>query len=103
MSSNYLYSSLPTFSQSPTKSLTVDATAGGVAFAAPTNVGAQIWFDVQDADVMATFDGATAPTSSVGHRLSAGEKYRLQAGDAVKAKFIRQGAVNARIQYSEVV
>lgn len=61
-----------------------------------------IFFDIQDADVMATFDGATAPTSSVGHRLQAGEKYRIHVGCARNAKFIRQGSTSARIQYSEV-
>lgn len=99
-----LAATLPRFSSSQaTRSLAVDGTAGGVPFLAPSNPDVEYWFDIQDADVMATFDGITAPTSSVGHRLQAGEKYRAHAGDAIKAKFIRQGAVSARIQYSEVV
>lgn len=100
--SSILYSTLPRFSPGvATRSLTVDATVGGVPFATLAREDVFIWFDVQDADVMATFDGATAPTTSVGHRLTAGEKYRIHVGDARAAKFIRQGATSARIQYSE--
>lgn len=64
-----------------------------------------VFFDVQDADVYCTIDGATAPVSngasSVGHRLYAGNQYTWLSGNFSKARFIRQGTVDARIQSQE--
>lgn len=99
--SSILSATLPRFSSAPSRSLVVDGTAGGVPFLAIANLDGHVFFDVQDADVMATFDGVTAPTTVIGHRLAAGEKYRIHAGDAARAKFIRQSATSGRIQYSE--
>ena len=67
------------------------------AFADTTNM---IVLDVQDADVMCTFDGS-APTSTNGHRLYSGSQYTWSVAAAQQAKFIRQGATSAAIQASE--
>ena len=80
--------------------LTVDATAGGVQFSAFNETSTMIVLDVQDADVMVTFDGS-APTSTNGHRLYAGSHYTWSVAAAQQAKFIRQAASNAPIQASE--
>ena len=99
--SNILYANLPRFStRQATRRLTVDATVGGVQFGAFTDDNNLVWFDVQDADVMMTPEG-TAPTTTVGHRLAAGEKYLTTVGNAKLMKFIRQGGTSGTIQYSE--
>ena len=69
------------------------------AFADTTNM---IVLDVQDADVMCTFDGSD-PTSSNGHRLYAGSHYTWSRATATAARFIRQAGVDASIQASEFV
>jgi hypothetical protein len=80
--------------------LTVDSTAGGVQFSAFSDTTNMIVLDVQDADVMCTFDGS-APTTTNGHRLYAGSHYTWSTAAAQQAKFIRQGATSAAIQASE--
>lgn len=80
--------------------LTVDATSGGVQFAAFNETSTMIVLDVQDADVMVTFDGS-APTSTNGHRLYSGSHYTWSVAAAAQAKFIRQGASDAAIHASE--
>lgn len=90
---------------STTRRLTVDATAGGVAFGAiivadPLNL---VWFDVQTAGVYVTIDGATAPTTSVGHYLPINTNYTVNSVLAAKMKFIREAAVSAAIQYTELL
>ena len=80
--------------------LTVDGTAGGVQFSAFSDTTNMIVLDVQDADVMCTFDGS-APTSTNGHRLYSGSHYTWSTAAAAAAKFIRQGATSAAIQASE--
>ena len=80
--------------------LTVDATAGGVQFSAFADTTNMIVLDVQDADVMCTFDGS-APTSTNGHRLYSGSQYTWSTATATAAKFIRQGGTSAAIQASE--
>ena len=80
--------------------LTVDGTAGGVQFSAFGDTTTMIVLDVQDADVMCTFDGS-APTSTNGHRLYNGSHYTWSTAAAQQAKFIRQGAASAAIQASE--
>lgn len=80
--------------------LTVDATAGGVQFTAYTQTYVDtVELDVQDADVMVTFDGS-APTSINGHRLYAGNRMTWGVARFNAAKFIRQGATSAAIQAS---
>ena len=61
-----------------------------------------VFFDVQGADVMCTLDGVTTPTASIGHRLASGTNYTWYAGTFRKAKFIRQGAVDATIFSQEL-
>ena len=68
------------------------------AFADTTNM---IVLDVQDADVMCTFDGSD-PTSTNGHRLYAGSHYTWSRATATAARFIRQ-STDAAIQASEFV
>jgi hypothetical protein len=80
--------------------LTVDATAGGVQFSAFNDITNMIVLDVQDADVMCTFDGS-APTSTNGHRLYSGSQYTWSTAAAAAAKFIRQGSTSAAIHASE--
>lgn len=80
--------------------LTVDGTAGGVQLSAFGDTTNMIVLDVQDADVMVTFDGS-APTSTNGHRLYSGSHYTWSTAAASAAKFIRQGATTAYIQASE--
>ena len=80
--------------------LTVDNTVGGVQFSAFNETTNMVVLDVQDADVMCTFDGS-APTSTNGHRLYSGSQYTWSTAAAAAAKFIRQGTTNAAIQASE--
>jgi len=84
----------------PDQRLTVDATVGGVQFSTFSDTSNMIVLDVQDADVMCTFDGS-APTSTNGHRLYSGSQYTWSVAAAQQAKFIRQGATSAAIQASE--
>jgi hypothetical protein len=79
--------------------LTVDNTGGGVQFSTFGDTVTMIVLDVQDADVMCTFDGS-APTSSNGHRLYNGSYYTWATATAQQAKFIRQASTNAAIQAS---
>jgi hypothetical protein len=80
--------------------LTVDATAGGVQLSAFNDITNMVVLDVQDADVMCTFDGS-APTSTNGHRLYSGSTFTWSTATASAAKFIRQGSTSAAIQASE--
>lgn len=89
----------PRASQFPTASLTVSTSA--VSPVAPNNPVGLVFFDVQGADVMATMDGVTTPTASIGHRLASGTNYTWDAQSFARAKFIRQASTDARIQYSE--
>lgn len=59
-----------------------------------------IVLDVQDNDVMCTFDGST-PTSSNGHRLYAGQSYTWSRLAAQSAKFIRQGSSDGVVHASQ--
>ena len=67
------------------------------AFSDTTNM---IVLDVQDADVMCTFDGST-PSATNGHRLYSGSHYPWSTAAAAAAKFIRQAGTDAAIQASE--
>jgi len=80
--------------------LTVDNTVGGVQFSTFSDTTTMIVLDVQDADVMCTFDGS-APTTTNGHRLYSGSHYTWSTAAAQQTKFIRQGATSAAIQASE--
>lgn len=80
--------------------LTVDATAGGKQFSAYTQsyVNTVEW-DVQDADVMVTFDDS-APTTSNGHRLRVGQCGTWSAARFNAAKFIRATATDGTVHAS---
>jgi hypothetical protein len=80
--------------------LTVDGTTGGVQFSTFGDTTTMIVLDVQDADIMCTFDGS-APTSTNGHRLYAGSHYTWSTAAAQQAKLIRQGVTSAAVQASE--
>lgn len=82
--------------------LTVDNTVGGVAFATAFNEKTrQVMFDVQDYDVMCTIDGS-APTTTNGHKLTAGSRFTWSKEMAAAAKFIRLTANSATIHASEL-
>lgn len=82
--------------------LTVDDTAGGVQFATAFNEKTrQVMFDVQDYDVMCTIDGS-APTTTNGHKLTAGSRFTWSKEMATAAKFIRLTANSATIHASEL-
>lgn len=79
--------------------LTVSSSA--VAFADTFDSNTRyVVIDIQNYDVMVTFDGST-PTSSNGHHLVAGEKYTWHILTARTAKFIRQGANDAVVHGSQ--
>jgi hypothetical protein len=80
--------------------LTVDATSGGVQFSAFADLTRYVVLDVQDADVMVTFDGS-APTSTNGHRLYAGSNFTWSKAAATAAKLIRQGGTSGVVHASE--
>lgn len=73
--------------------LTVDSTAGGVQLSAFAADSDYIVWDVQDADIMVTFDGS-APTTTNGHRLYAGQAGTWSVPTATAMKAIRQGATS---------
>jgi len=80
--------------------LTVDATAGGLQFTAyDTRTVAVVDLDIQDADVMVTFDGSS-PTSTNGHRLYVGNAYTWATARFNNAKFIRQGSTSGTVHAS---
>jgi hypothetical protein len=58
-----------------------------------------VW-DVQDNDIMVTFDGST-PTSTNGHRLYVGEKDTWHVNTARAAKFIRAGSADGTLHVSQ--
>jgi hypothetical protein len=64
--------------------LTVDSTAGGVAFATP---GAAIgcYCNVETAPIRITEDGATAPTTAVGTLYNVGDRFLIWGHDNILA------------------
>ena len=91
-----IYRGTPVADQRLTVAASVTALS---AFSDTTNL---IVLDVQDADVMCTFDGSD-PSSTNGHRLYAGSHFTWSRATATAAKFIRQGSTSAAIQSSEFV
>lgn len=75
------------------KTLTVDATVGGVQFTAFDAATTAVYIDVQTAQCRMTLDG-TAPTTSVGHLLDIGDNMVLSLAQATAAKFIRTGGTS---------
>jgi hypothetical protein len=67
------------------------------AFSDTTNM---VVLDVQNADVMVTFDGSD-PSSTNGHRLYSGSHFTWSRATAAAARFIRQASTDAAVQASE--
>jgi len=82
--------------------LTVDATAGGVQFAALDAHTTHVFWTNEDAQARVTFD-ASAPTSSNGHIVDVGDSGVWSQTMATAAKFIRTGAVSAVIHVSQFI
>ncbi|MGA1375871.1 MAG: hypothetical protein ACO32S_04565 [Steroidobacteraceae bacterium] len=79
--------------------LTVSTTA--VQFATTFDITTNyVLVDVQDADVMVTFDGST-PTATNGHRYNSGAREYWSRQKAQAAKFIRQAGTDAAVQASQ--
>lgn len=102
MSFNYTnffpYPSVYRGTQVPDQRLTVSSSVVTLgSFSDTTNM---IVLDVQNADVMVTFDGST-PSSTNGHRLYSGSHFTWSRATAAAAQFIRQGSTDAAIQASE--
>jgi hypothetical protein len=87
-----------TSATAPDERLTVSSTVVTLAaFAANTQF--VVW-DVQNADVMVTFDGSD-PTTTNGHRLYAGKDGTWHVNTAQKARFIRASGSDAAVQVSQ--
>lgn len=83
------------------QALTVDATAGGVQFAAFHADTAQVFWDCQAAQCRVTFDGS-APTASNGHLIEPGDSGVWPKALAAGAKFICTGAASGLIHASQL-
>ena len=84
------------------QTLTVDATSGGVQFGTAFNsLTRYIVFDVQGADIRATYDGSPPVGAANGHILFAGRSYTWSKQAAEAAQFIREGTTSATIHASE--
>lgn len=81
--------------------LTVDATAGGVQFAAFHADTTHVLWTAEDAQCRVTFDGS-APTTSNGHIIEAGDSGLWTKALAAAAKFIRTGSTSAVIHGSQL-
>lgn len=81
--------------------LTVDGTAGGVAFSTFNDKTTTVMFDVQTADVTCTIDGQTPAPGTKGFNLVAGEKYTWSKAMAQAAKFIRTTSTSGAIWAQE--
>jgi hypothetical protein len=81
--------------------LTVDATAGGVQFEALHADTTHVLWSNEDAQIRVTFDGS-APTSTNGHIIEAGDSGVWAKALAVAAKFIRTGTSSGVIHASQL-
>ena len=80
--------------------LTVDATAGGVQFAAFHADTTHVFWTSEDAECRVTFDDS-APATTNGHVISSGSSGIWSVAQASAAKFIRTGGVSAVIHASQ--
>lgn len=79
------------------QALTIDATAGGVQFAAfPAGTTHILWTADNTAEFRVTF-GGEAPTSTLGMLMNAGSSGVWTVAMAQAARFIRTGAISAKI------
>ena len=81
--------------------LTVDATAGGVQFAAFHTKTSHILLTLEDAEIRYTLDDS-APTTTNGHVLASGQERVWPVELAAAAKFICTGAVSGVIHASQL-
>jgi len=81
--------------------LTVDATAGGVQFSAFHADTTQVFWTCEDAQCRVTLDGS-APTTSNGHIINAGDSGVWSKALATAAKFIRTGSTSAVLHASQL-
>ena len=83
------------------QALTVDATGGGVQFSAFHADTTHVFWSCADAQVRVTFDNS-APTSSNGHFIEAGDSGVWSKALAVAAKFIRTGGTSGIVSASQL-
>jgi len=83
------------------QALTVDATAGGVQFAAFHADTTHVFWTSETAECRVTFDNS-APTTTNGHAVPAGSNGTWTKALAAAAKFIRTGATSAVISASQL-
>lgn len=88
------------YRSSPVADQRLTVSSSVVTFSAFGDTTNMIVLDVQNADVMCTFDGSD-PSSTNGHRLYAGSHYTWSKATATAARFIRQAGTDAAIQASE--
>jgi hypothetical protein len=81
--------------------LEVNATTGGVQFAALHANTTHVYWSCEDAQCRVTFDGS-APTATNGHIINPGDLGVWSKGLAAAAKFIRTGATSATIHASQM-
>lgn len=82
--------------------LTVDNTAGGVQFATFYTQTTDVFWTCEAAQCRVTFDGS-APTTTNGHIIEAGDNGLWSKELATAAKFIRTGSVSAVIHASQLI
>ena len=82
--------------------ITVDATAGGtvVLAASPSRCASVIQNEQGGGDVRCAF-GATAPTTTVGFLIAAGQNFPMGLEGQVQVRCIRTGATNGTISVAE--
>lgn len=85
---------------SPVADQRLTVSSSPVQFSAFGDTTNMVVLDIQDADVMCTFDGST-PSATNGHRLYSGSHYTWSTAAATAAKFIRFAGTDASIQASE--
>jgi hypothetical protein len=83
------------------QALTVDATAGGVQFAAFHADTTHVEWDCQTAQIRVTFDNS-APTATNGHLIEIGATGIWPKAKASAAKFIRTGGVSGVLHASQL-
>ncbi|MHB1345850.1 MAG: hypothetical protein ACYCX3_16085 [Thermoleophilia bacterium] len=81
------------------QTLTVDATVGGVAFAAFPAGTTHVFWSVEAAQCR-VWPGGTAPTTTTGHVVDPGYSSVWSVASASAAKWIRTGTVSAVISAS---
>src|ERR1035437_6114877 len=81
--------------------LTVDATAGGVQFSAFHAATTNVFWSCEDQQCRVTFD-SSAPTTTNGHVINAGDSGIWPKALATAAKFIRTTGASATIHASQL-